>query len=59
MRNSQSIKGNKYRNRKKIKNSKNYLEIEQKFNNIAKSLNMPPAKLDLYMWFMKTGRVLK
>ena len=36
-----------------------YLEIEQKFNSIAHSLQMSPAELDLYMWYLKTGQVLK
>jgi N-glycosylase/DNA lyase len=40
-------------------NKKNYLEIEKKFIEIAKKAKMSPAKLDLYMWFMRTGRVLK
>ena len=37
----------------------NYLEIEKIFFNLAKKLEMPPAKLDLFMWYMKTGEVLK
>ena len=37
----------------------NYLEIEEKFNNLAKKLDMSHAELDLYMWYMKTGEVLK
>ena len=36
-----------------------YLEIEVKFNKLAKKLKMNSAELDLYMWFMKTGEVLK
>ncbi len=38
---------------------KSYLEIEQKFNGLARSLNMSPSKLDLHMWYLKTGEVLK
>ncbi|MBN1157464.1 N-glycosylase/DNA lyase [Candidatus Woesearchaeota archaeon] len=38
---------------------KNYIEIEKVFNNLSKSLNMLPAELDMYMWYMKTGEVLK
>lgn len=38
---------------------KKYFEIEKKFNSIAKKLGMSPAELDLYMWSMKTGEVLK
>ena len=40
-------------------NKKKYLEIEQKFKNLSQELNMLPAELDLYMWRMKTGEVLK
>ncbi len=40
-------------------NKKKYLETEEKFNSIAKSLGMSPAKLDLHMWYLKTGKVLK
>lgn len=38
---------------------KNYLEIEKKFKGIAKKLSMTAVELDLYMWQMKTGKVLK
>lgn len=38
---------------------KKYLEIEGKFRQIAKKLGMSCAELDLYMWYMKTGWVLK
>ncbi|MEK6873470.1 MAG: N-glycosylase/DNA lyase [Nanoarchaeota archaeon] len=43
----------------KTLNKKIYLEIEQRFNEIAKELDMSSAELDLYMWYMKTGVVLK
>ena len=36
-----------------------YLEIEKKFVAIAREMNMSPAELDLYMWYLKTGIVLK
>lgn len=36
-----------------------YLEIEQKFNNLAKKLKMSSAELDFYVWYIKTGKVLK
>ena len=36
-----------------------YLEIEKKFNSLAKQLNMTPAELDLYMFYLKTNEVLK
>jgi N-glycosylase/DNA lyase len=38
---------------------KNYLIIERKFIKIAEKLKMSPAELDLYMWSLKTGEVLK
>jgi len=40
-------------------NTKNYLAIEQDFNSLANKLKMSPAKLDLYMWYLKAGEVLK
>ena len=40
-------------------NEKKYLEIEEKFKALAEKLKMNPAELDLYMWYMKTGKVLK
>jgi len=40
-------------------NRKNYLDIEKKFNQIAKKLDMNSAELDLYMWYLKTGKILK
>ncbi|MBA3064865.1 N-glycosylase/DNA lyase [Candidatus Woesearchaeota archaeon] len=43
----------------KTLNKKNYLEIEKIFKKIADTLKMPCAELDLYMWYMKTGKVLK
>jgi len=38
---------------------RNYLEIENKFLNFSKKVGMKPSELDLYMWFMKTEKVLK
>jgi N-glycosylase/DNA lyase len=38
---------------------KSYLEIEIIFISIADSVGMSAAELDLYMWYMKTGHVLK
>jgi len=37
----------------------NYLLIESRFIDLAKKLNIPPAKLDLFLWFMKTREVAK
>lgn len=36
-----------------------YNEIELKFKELASKLRMSPAKLDLFLWYMKTGEVLK
>jgi len=38
---------------------KNYKKIEQKFLDIASKLRITGAKLDLIMWYIKTGEVLK
>lgn len=36
-----------------------YKEIEHKFTELASMLRMSPAKLDLFLWYLKTGEVLK
>jgi len=38
---------------------KTYIEIEGKFNALAVKKGMSAAELDLYMWQVKTGKVLK
>jgi N-glycosylase/DNA lyase len=43
----------------KTLNKKNYLEMEQKFLNLSEKINISPAKLDLMMWYLKAGEVLK
>ena len=43
----------------KVLNRKAYLEIEKKFKSIADKIGMSLAELDLYMWYMKAGEVLK
>jgi N-glycosylase/DNA lyase len=40
-------------------NRKTYLDIEEKFDSLAKKANMSIAELDFYMFFMKAGEVLK
>ncbi len=40
-------------------NKKNYLRIESVMESIAKKVGMELGELDLYMWYMKTGEVLK
>jgi len=36
-----------------------YLEIEEKLRELAEKVNLSLAELDLYMWYLKTGCVLK
>jgi len=38
---------------------KNYLAIEKKLERFARKLKISQAELDLYMWFLKTNKVLK
>jgi len=36
-----------------------YLEIEAKLRDLSAQLSIPLSKLDLYIWYMRTGDVLK
>lgn len=36
-----------------------YLEIEELLRGLARMVNLSLGKLDLFLWFMKTGKVLK
>ena len=36
-----------------------YLEIEEKLKILAKKTNLSLAELDLYLWYMETGKILK
>jgi len=38
---------------------RNYLAIEETLGSLAKELDLPIGVLDLYLWYMKTGKVLK
>jgi N-glycosylase/DNA lyase len=38
---------------------KKYLEIESVLEKMCQKLKMPQAELDMYLWYMKTGEVLK
>jgi len=38
---------------------KYYLDIEKKMKNLSKATNLTLGKLDLYLWYHKTGKVLK
>jgi N-glycosylase/DNA lyase len=46
-------------NEKKGLTKKRYLEYEKILNQVAKELDMHLGKLDLYLWYRKTGKVLK
>ena len=39
--------------------AKIYLEIEEKLENISKILGLPLGILDLYLWYLETGKILK
>ena len=43
----------------KPKNNKEYLEIEQKFKDFSKDMNIDMDELDLLLWSRKNGRILK
>jgi N-glycosylase/DNA lyase len=38
---------------------KKYLEIEQVLDNLGKKVNLNLAELDLYLWYLETGKILK
>jgi len=38
---------------------KKYLEIEETLKKLAKKTNLTLAELDLYLWYMETGKILK
>jgi N-glycosylase/DNA lyase len=38
---------------------KRYLRYEQILSRVANELNMPLGEMDLYLWYRKTGKVLK
>ena len=40
-------------------NKAKYLEIENVLKRIAKKSNLSLAELDLYLWYMETGKILK
>jgi len=44
---------------KKGLTKKKYLAVEKVLDVLADELNMLPGELDLYMWYRKTGKVLK
>jgi len=45
--------------RPKTMTKKKYFEIEKVLQNLGKTLNLSMAELDLYLWYLETGKVLK
>ena len=45
--------------RPKTLTKRKYLEIENILKNLANKLNLNLAELDLYLWFLETGKILK
>lgn len=50
---------NKLIKKPKTLSRKKYLEIENLLKKLAKKLKLNLAELDLYLWFVETGKVLK
>jgi len=44
---------------KRTLTTRRYLKIENLIKKIAKKVNLKPGVLDLYLWYMSTGKVLK
>ena len=45
--------------RPKNLNKQRYLDIEKRLEELAKATSLSLGELDLYLWYMKTGKVLK
>jgi N-glycosylase/DNA lyase len=43
----------------KTLNAKRYLEIEEKLKQLAAAVNLSLGELDLYLWYIETGKVMK
>jgi len=52
------VKNNIIKRPKSLTKNK-YLEIEEILRQIAKKTNLTLAELDLYLWYMETGKILK
>jgi len=50
---------NKLIQKPKAVNKKSYLEAEKILEKISRRTNLSLGELDLYLWFMETGKVLK
>lgn len=47
------------KNNKRPKNRREYIEIEEKFKDFSKNINIDMDELDLLLWSRKNGRILK
>ena len=52
------IRNGLFKKRKPL-SKREYLEIEEVLKKIARKVNLNLAELDLYLWYMETGKVLK
>jgi len=50
---------NKIINKPKTLTKRKYLEIEDKLRKIAEKTDLNLAELDLYLWYLETGKILK
>ena len=53
------VEHNLIKEKPNVLNKYNYLEIEKKLRKLANSIDMSQAELDLYLWFIKTRKILK
>ncbi len=53
------LERNKILHNKKGLTKKRYLEIEERLRTIAGEANLNMAQLDLYLWYLDTGKILK
>jgi N-glycosylase/DNA lyase len=54
-----NLKNNNLINEDKIKNNKNYLELEKIYLEFSKSMDIPPDELDLLWWSQENGQIFK
>lgn len=53
------IKNGLLNEKPKSLSKKKYIEIEDILKEIAEDLNLSLGELDLYLWYMETGKILK
>ncbi len=54
-----NLKKHKIINDEKIKNKKDYLEIEEKFKSYSEKIKIPIDELDLFWWSQENGEIFK